>query len=235
MKQEWCFAPMGDRFADRLMEREQALCIDENIMESLGYDGIKSRFFTWLTGNENREVYGQDEWENVAILYADFDEMSSGIKDSYETIPAKKYAPTERRIINVLQKQDCWAGRQILLGYSDTAIGWTNGSTYICIDRNWLKKRSVTWGEDIKKIQMLLCHEMAHDDDSRGTHIHGPEFYENQIRYMERPYSPISYCGEFRRKMENSKVEEKRAKEVIRQQKAEQKVIDKLGTEQMVA
>ena len=229
MKQEWCFAPLGDRFADRLMEREQALCIDESIMENLGYDGINSRFFTWLTNNENREVYGNDEWENVCILYADFDEMSEGINDTYETIPAKKYTATERRIINVLQNQGCWAGRQILMGYSDTAAGWTNGSSYICIDRNWLKGKSITWGRDIAKIQMLLCHEMAHDDDSRGTHIHGPEFYENMVRYMEQGYSPISYCADFKDKMVQSKVEEKRAKEVAKQEKAEQKVNDKLG------
>lgn len=229
IKQEWCFASLGDRFADRLMEKEQALCIDESIMENLGYDGIKSRFFTWLTGNEYREVYGNDEWENVSILYTDFDKMSEGINDTYETIPAKKYTPTERRIINVLQKQDCWNGRQILLGYSDTAAGWTNGSTYICIERNWLRGKSVTWGRDIAKIQLLLCHEMAHDDDSRGTHIHGPEFYENMVVYMEQDHSPISYCADFKYLMERSKVEEKRTKEVAKQQKAEQKVNNRLG------
>jgi hypothetical protein len=235
MKQEWCFAPLGDRFADRLMEREQAICIDESIMENLGYDGIKSRFFTWLTGNENREVYGNDEWENICILYADFDEMSKGINDTYETIPAKKYTPTERRIINVLQNQGCWNGRQILMGYSDTAAGWTNGSSYICIERNWLKGKSVTWGNDIAKIQMLLCHEMAHDDDSRGTHIHGPEFYENMVRIMEKGYSPIAHCADFKDAMVKSKVAEKRAKENAKRQKAEKKVNDRLGVEVQVA
>jgi hypothetical protein len=235
MKQEWCFASLGDRFADRLMEREQALCINESIMDDLNYDGIKSQFFTWLTGNENREVYGNDEWENVSILYTDFNELSRGINDTYETIPAKKYTPTERRIINVLQNQNCWNGRQILMGYSDTAAGWTNGSTYICIERNWLKGKSVTWGRDIAKIQLLLCHEMAHDNDSRGTHIHGPEFYENMVVYMEQGYSPISYCADFKNAMIQSKVEEKRTKEVAKQQKAEQKVKDKLGIKVQVA
>jgi hypothetical protein len=229
MKQEWCFAPMGDRYADRLMEREQAICIDESIMDKLGYDGIKSRFFTWLTRSDERHTYGNDEWENVAILYTDFDKLSDGINDTYETIPAKKYTPTERRIINVLQNQGCWNGRQILLGYSDTASAWTNGSTYICIDRNWLRGKSVTWGNDIAKLQMLLSHEMAHDNDSRGTHIHGPEFYENQVIYMETGYSPISYCADFKNAMLKSKVDEKRNKEDAKRQKAEKKVNDRLG------
>jgi len=229
MKQQWCFAPLGDRFADRLMEREQALCISEKIITDLGYTGMRSRFFTWLTRSDERHTYGNSEWDNVAILYVEFDSLSEGISDSYETLPAKKYTPTERRIINVLQKQNCWKGRQILLGYSDTAAGWTDGSTYICIDRNWLRGKSVTWGNDIAKIQMLLCHEMAHDGDSRGTHIHGPEFYENQVRIMEADFSPISYCSHFRQAMEKSKIEEKRAEEQAKQRKAKQKVKSKLG------
>ena len=58
---------------------------------------------------------------------------------------------------------------------------------------------------------------------------HGPEFYENMVRYMEQGYSPISYCADFKEAMVKSKVEEKRAKEQAKQQKAEKKVNDKLG------
>lgn len=229
MKQEWCFAPLGNRFADRLMERDQAICISEKILDDLNYTGKKSRFFTWLTNSDERHTYGNDEWENIAILYTDFKELSRGINDSYETVPANKYTATERRIINVLQNQACWNGRQILLGYSDTAAGWTNGSTYICIERNWLRGKSVTWGRDIAKIQLLLSHEMAHDDDSRGTHIHGPEFYENMVRYMEQGYSAITYCADFKNAMVKSKVTEKRVKEVNRHKKAQEKVNSRLG------
>ena len=87
----------------------------------------------------------------------------------------------------------------------------------------------MAWGRDIAKIQLLLCHEMAHDDDSRGTHIHGPEFYENMVVYMEQGHSPIAYCANFKDRMIQSKVEENRTKEVAKRQKMEQKVKDKLG------
>ena len=211
------------------MERETALCISESIMTDLGYTGEKSNFFSWLTNSDSRSRYGNDEWESIVVLYVEFDSLRDGISDSYQIIPAKKYMATERRIINVLQDQSCWDGRQILLGYSDTAIGWTDGRSYIAIDRNWLKRKSVTWGCDIAKIQMLLSHEMAHDNDSRGSHIHGPEFYENQVRYMERDCTAINYCASFKQAMETSRIVAKRNKEINKQVKARAKQDNKLG------
>jgi len=82
---------------------------------------------------------------------------------------------------------------------------------------------------------MLLSHEMAHDDDSRGTHIHGPEFYENMVVYMEAGYSPISYCANFKQAMIKSKIDEKRNKEDAKRQKAEAKLNNKLGIAAQVA
>jgi len=235
MKQQWCFAPMGDRYADKLMERDQALCLSQSIMTDLGYTGIHSQFFTWLTNNQGRTVYGNDEWSNVSILFVEFDSLRDGISDSYSIIPAKKYTASERRIINVLQSQGCWDGRNILLGYSDTARGWTDGSSYIAIERNWLRKQSVTWGVHIAGIQMLMAHEMAHDDDSRGTHIHGPEFDASLRSYLERPYSSISYCADFKGRMLKSRVEDKRQKEQDKIDNAKAKQDKKLNVAAFVS
>ena len=236
IREAWCFAPMGDRYADRLMERGQALCLSRDILDKMNYDGAEENFFTWLVTSEVENITHEwsqerflEPWKNLSVLHVDFDKLRGGISESYEFVPYKKYSATERRIITVLQEQGCWDGRQLRLGYSDTAIGWTDGSTYICIDRNWLKRKSVTWGRDIAKIQMLLAHEMAHDDDSRGTHIHGPEFYENMIQILESGNSPISYCADFKYYMNRSKIEERRSKEQARKEKAEQKVKAKLG------
>ncbi len=229
IKEQWCFAPLGDRYADKLIEGEQAICLSEKILSDLGYRGKKSRFFNWLTNSEERHVYGQDQWENLSILYVDFKDLRGGINDSYSTLPRKKYAPSERRIIDYMQGMGCWDGRQILLGYSDTAAGWTNGTSYICIDRHWLRRKSISYGSDIAQIMMLLAHEMAHDEDSRGTHIHGPEFYENMVRILEKRGSPITHCANFKYNMNRSKIADKRTKELKKQKKAQAKVDERLG------
>jgi hypothetical protein len=67
--------------------------------------------------------------------------------------------------------------RQVLIGKSDTANGWTDGSTFIAIDRRFLKglKFDVAGFVDVGR---LLLHEYCHTDSSAASHVHGAEFYE---------------------------------------------------------
>ena len=228
-KMQWCFAPLGDRYADKLMERDQALCISEKMLDIVGYTGVKSMFFSWLTNTESSHNYGQDVWQNLSIMYVDFKKLSDGINDSYHIIPHKKYTKYERRIIAVLQGMGCWDSRQIVLGLSDTASGWTDAVSYIAIDREWLRRTKPTYGRAIATLMMLMAHEMAHDTDSRGTHVHGPEFYEKMVQILESYNSPICYCADFKQKMESSRVDEQISQENQKRAKAKAKQNEKLG------
>jgi hypothetical protein len=70
-----------------------------------------------------------------------------------------------------------WGGRNIYVGASDTANGWTNGTEAIWINRNLLPL--VKQGaEGSLKLASLLLHEYLHEEPSTGTHDHGVEFYE---------------------------------------------------------
>jgi len=230
-RQEWCFAEHGSDLADRMMERGQALCIDENILTTLNYppEKHKSSFFSWLTGTDTQYRYGNDDWKAVERLYADFDTLSSNVSDDYITLPDKKLTVVERRIIKVLNSFHCWDGRVINLGYSERANAWTNGYSYITIDRSYLKRLSVTYARHCNKLMVLLAHEMAHDCDTRGTHIHGPEFYENMVRVLESDNAPTIYNCTFHEKMQKSKIDEKQAKIVARQNKAKAQQDKKLN------
>jgi hypothetical protein len=228
-RQQWCFAPCGSDLADRLMEREQAICLDEALLTDLNYTGHKSGFFSWLTGIDTQYSYGTDDWKAVERMYTDFDKLSEDISDSYCTLPDKKLSVVERRIIKVLNSYCCWRGRVINLGYSERANAWTNGSSYITIDRSFLKRLSVTWARHCNKLMTLLAHEMAHDSDTRGTHVHGPEFYENMCRILRSDDAPTIHNCDFRERMEKSKVDEKQAKLLAKEAKAEAKVVKKLG------
>jgi hypothetical protein len=232
-RQQWCFAPFGSDLADRLMEREQAICFDEAVLDAMNYDGPPSLFFTWLTGvgeeYSYQSGYRDNDWKTIEKLHVDFKDISSGISDSYSTLPDKKLTTVERRIIKVLNSYHCWKGRVINLGYSERANAWTNGSTYITIDRSFLKRLSVTWARHTNKIMTLLAHEMAHDDDSRGTHIHGPEFYENMCRILRSDDSPTIHNCDFNKRMEKSKIDEKQAKLIAKEQRANAKQEKKLG------
>ena len=74
-----------------------------------------------------------------------------------------------------------------------------------------------------------MAHEMAHDSDSRGTHIHGPEFYENMVQILESRNSPTVWAAIFKDTMDKNKIEYRRLKEESKKVKAEAKVKEKLG------
>jgi len=228
-KQQWCFAEEGNTYADRLMEREQAVCIDVGVISNLNYTGHPSLFFSWLTSNENAYVYGNKDWDAVEKLYIDYSALSSGVSEDYSMFPNKKMTVSERRIIKVLNSYNCWNGRVINLGFSERANAWTDGSTYITIERSYLKKLSMTSPTCINKLMMLLTHEMAHDNDTRGTHIHGPYFYENMVRILESYDAPTIYNAVFIDSMRSSKINERQCKELEKEKRAEEETQKKLG------
>lgn len=242
MKQPWTFAEHGDRLCDKLMERGQAVCIDNAILSKMHYQGSNSDFFRWLTTTpvmDNEQGYNgrdgwqlrkhKENWSKMAKLYLPYDQLSNGISDDYEVVSDKKLTVTERRILAVLNQFHCWDGRTILIGTSDRAIGWTDGSTYICIERVWLKGLYLLHGHGANKIMTLLAHERTHNNDTRGSHIHGPEFYEANVRILEGNDSPTAMIPRFISQMESSKIEEKKAKEAERKAKADAKASAKLA------
>ena len=227
-KQQWMFVDGGDRFADRVMQREQALCLDDRILIDLNYTGKKSQFFVWLTRTEND---WNNIWDDVAKLYIVFDDYKGGVSDKYTTLSEKKWSVLEKRVIKILQSFSCWGGRVITLGFSEQAQAWTDGSTYICLERSYLKGLYLISAYDINihNLLMTMAHEMAHDEDTKGTHIHGPEFYENMVRILESRQAPTIHLGLFQREMNSRKLNEKIKKEEERLQKKQEKLNEKLG------
>lgn len=227
-KQQWSFAEHGSDLADRLMEREQALVLDESILSQLNYAGDSRSFFSWLTGSDASYSYGNNDWQNLEKLYVDFEILSNGVSDDYCTLPDKKMTVPERRVIKVLNGFYCWKGRVITLGYSERANAWTDGCTFITIDRSFLKRLYMSSCDDVNRLMWVMSHEMAHDTDSRGTHYHGPEFYENQVMIMGGKNSPTAYNCTFYKSMAKSKIEEKRAALQAKVDRAEAKTTQKL-------
>jgi len=229
-KQQWCFAQRGSDLADRMMEREQAICFDKSILTDLNYHGPKPKFFSWLVGFSNAPYCCiNGEWASVEKLYVDFDDISDTVSDDYSTLPDKKLSVTERRIIKALNSFGCWNERIINLGYSERANAWTDGSTYITIDRSYLKGMYFYSARHVNKLMVTMAHEMAHDEDTRGTHYHGPEFYENMVSILGGNDSPTIWNCIFYKIMEKSKIEEKRANEEKKRVKQEEKINKKLG------
>lgn len=227
-RQPWCFAEHGSDIADRMMEREQALCIDEDILAQLNYNGPKKEFFNWLVKPQKPYGYSDGQWSLVGKLYKDFDILTNGVSDEYTILPDKKLTLIERRIIRILNSFYCWKGRIIGVGVSDRANAWTDGVSYITIDKSYLQRFNPS-ALGVNKLMLLLAHEMAHDNDTRGTHVHGPEFYENMVNVLESNDSPTICNATFYHKIQQSKITEKRMQEEEKKQKTKKKIETKLG------
>ena len=256
-KLPWTFAENGSMEADRAIELGRAVCLSESILDYLNYRDTRADFFEWFLRAQlridlNKSDYEQNvkSWnrDNIKkkitektknyIPYDqnDFDGTESrnclldSFSSEYNIVPKKKLNIVEKRILKVLQNYGCWDSRTLHIGTSDTAIAWTNGADIIVLERSWLKKLKFSWQEDTVMLFTTLCHELAHDEETDGTHQHGPDFYENYYRITTKRHSnPLANIWKFKRDMNSAVMDRKRQAVIDKQKQAEEKIKEKLG------
>lgn len=209
-KSFWTFAHEGNSIADKLMQSNVALCLDDLLPETMGYNGHLKDFFAWLM----RNVQNNKQWDHLANLYRDFNILQQGYSQTNVIIPNTKMKTTERRILKVLSRMYHWDGRTIVLGLSDVYDAWTDGSTYIAINRSFLSHLNLSWGSGPRLLLAVLTHELAHSENTCNSHIHGEDFYRRfHDICMNRQKSPLDIIGSFSAAMKQSRIEECRVKE----------------------
>lgn len=210
LRQPWCFGESGDRRGDRVMQMETGTVLDDNIKSQLRYDGDDSRFFTWLLW----AIGLADDYAHLEKLHRDFDTMVEGIHESYRLLRHKELRAKERYVLRALSSYDVWDGRVLSIGISATAEAWTDGETYIAIDRDFLNRCNLPWSSPgTAKLCSVLTHEMAHDTDTAGSHLHGPEFYERFHQLCMSFNSPLSICSDLHKRLAKAKTMIKQEKE----------------------
>lgn len=244
MKSKWTFAESGNRQADKLMERGSTICIDSSILNVLRYRGREAEFFTWLFG----ETYANDfisyrreeaynNLKRIEQLYSPLDKLVEKMDSRYELISYDKWTLVEKRILKTLQNMHTWGGRTLLIGASGCAQAWTDGSSYIALERTWLSdKRYFSWDTEISDLFAVLTHELAHDADTAQTHIHSPEYYENFYQIvMDKSESPMANIAKFRSRLDRMKIEQIQQKEIEKQERAIRKRNKVLGLKEVAA
>jgi hypothetical protein len=85
--------------------------------------------------------------------------------------------------------------RQIIIGESDSSKGWTDGYSYICINKTMFTK---TMNKIARMNEMfeLLVHEYAHENDDTNETAHDSNFYK---RYHDLITANIHKVGFFMR------------------------------------
>ncbi|KKM86215.1 hypothetical protein LCGC14_1281320, partial [marine sediment metagenome] len=226
----WTFGDTGDRVADKLMQSEQAVVFDRAIVNVLSYSGEDKDFFTWLVARQDNYSVGQF-FAKVSKWWREFNGLSSGFSNTYTILAHNKLTVTEKRILRVMEKYDhCWKKRRICIGVSDVAKAWTDGNAYIALERNWLRKLSLSSSRGATELLVTMVHELAHDENTEGTHVHGEAFYRTFHEIcMEQWTNPLHLISYFRRAMEGAKSDLKMKDEAEKEKKAKDKRDKALG------
>lgn len=223
MRTPWAFAERGNRKADKLIQTGQAVCLSDETLEHINYTDDHSGFFHWLLHEAFRDEFSlSDKWEHIPKLHRDFDQLTGRISDTSTFLPEKQYSSVERRILRVLESYDCWRGRRLCMGLSDCNLAWTDGSTYICIAREWLSRLRLNTGYGTMSLWLTLFHELSHDCNTSETHIHGAEFHRryHDLTIGSDVYSPLGDALYFLERMKRANIDERVAAEISRQDKA---------------
>lgn len=176
-------AERGNAYGDKLIQAGKAIVFDEDCIA--------------LFECEPNEVFQKFPFDRMPS-FATLESLTVGISTSGTILPKKQWKPSEKvwnAVVRRMQyylshgKWDAvskryiqdYKSRRIDIGTSDVADGWTDGSTYIALGREYIAtlkmfKRGVPNINAFTKIALLLIHEACHNTDSREN-VHSPDFY----------------------------------------------------------
>lgn len=229
----WTITDEGSRSADKAMEQNTALCFSRDMLDELGYSGKDENFFKWLLKEHKRDLqegydyYGLGELlKRKAETYIPESQLQNLYKEDYRLAP--KMTKVEKRIIQALNGCGCWQNRRFSVGLSSVAWAWTDGSTYIVLERNFLKNLNLSSDSGIYQLFKVCVHELAHTTNTAGSHIHGPDFYESHYDIVHNSnywQNPFIQSYSFKDKIKKLAIEAKKEK----QEEEDRKALEKLG------
>jgi hypothetical protein len=171
-------APDNDRIGDLAMQSGRCFVFSRSTLERFDFEQLRELVTLLRT---------QDILDDVEVLK--YESLAREFTSELTTIPPKKYTPTEAAALELLSMKSRYyllshenpdlqnvAARRLLLG-EGAAAGWTDGASFICINRTFLRECLTEGFKGWVKLADLVRHEYAHDDPTTDSHNHTPEFY----------------------------------------------------------
>lgn len=210
------FAEKGSYLADQAIASGLCLMLDKEEMnyrlntDRRGGNNVFSNMEKIIVSYRDFENY------NYTILYPHFETVYEQLKaDDKMLTPVNKYSLREKLIIATLGRFNSHKSfrgdsrsrskeRKIFIGESDAAEAWTDGSSYIAIEKRFLKANSTSVNGWVQ-ILLTLAHEYAHIDEPCDTHDH--EFYERYYKISHQTTQHIrEILYDYRKRCERHKI-----------------------------
>ena len=191
MQERICVAPDHDRVGDYIMQTGQAFVLAKSTLERFDVRTMRALLNLLLAA-------GASDYMISRLKIVSFEELAKAAGGAYRLLPDKQWRPKERLWIRLAERFSylSWKnsmvlcrngesiempkremeGRDIHVGTSNDANGWTDGDSYIAIDRRYLARLNPSKLSDLFEYGRLLLHEYCHNEADTGTDVHGPEF-----------------------------------------------------------
>lgn len=173
-------SPKGNRQADKLMKGKVALVIADETLERFHVRDVPSL----IKKLEVLTPKMTSQWR--PLPFVEFSTLTNGLSDKYDMLDDNELSPNQQLWLRLIAKgMWCYSQctdraaylRRIRIGVSTSADGWTDGATYICIDKRFIDKLSFNV-QGFVHMGHLLLHEMCHHSPDILDHDHDQAFFE---------------------------------------------------------
>jgi len=189
------FEPRGSRVGDKVMQMRKALVLDQVNIDMMGCKKPQE-VIDLITGkfkpNQDAKVYVSHSTFSGKLSLCDPKTLLESQDTEHRLLDVGVLTPREKDFLNALRGAQ-WRlenatnsrpkpyeqFRKLAVGESATNNGWTDGSTYVAINRQFIKDLNLGMERDWYAAVLLLTHEDCHGEPDTDAHQHGPEFYEN--------------------------------------------------------
>ena len=180
-------AHQGDRRGDRLHQQRLAFVFANVTLERFGCTG--ARALMKLIRDMSAPFYTYPILQNWK--FKEFHEIAAELSTRMDLVPEKEYTADEQLVYETCEyasgvicghvnnvTSNNMQNRKIRIGIADAVEGWTDGETYIAIERKYIKRLSLGSISAWVKLGELLLHEYCHDAPDTDTHTHTMEFFQ---------------------------------------------------------
>ncbi|WP_018234402.1 ATP-binding protein [Thioalkalivibrio thiocyanodenitrificans] len=163
----------GHRIAEKVQSATKTLMLAPDVLGR----------FMCETGEQLAELFSRHRTSRMQFI--EFETIAAGYTERHEAISKGDLKPEEKSFLSALQVASRMLGegmkcgvRTVVLGESDSASAWTDGTQFIYVNRDNLSVirqglAGCFW------LVSLLMHEYSHDSSDLESHTHGMEFYES--------------------------------------------------------
>lgn len=189
--------------ADHIQQSGLAIVLSPKVLDWFEVDNLKQVIDCLKAATQVSEANDQNRWETYqnknrinGFTITDFKSLSDNYNPQFLTVDDKDLHPKELALLKdlraamrgfyyqVVHPHDIDQPERILMaGKADTSDYWTDGETFIAINKDRLKDLT-TKNSGAFKILLTLAHQYAFNHDTRtGSMVCDVEFYERFMAF----------------------------------------------------